>query len=125
MGLLVAGVVSPNLVWCHESDGRVSVEYDGGCSLLPVSQPTSDAMSLGIRSSDSCDSCVDVPIFIVGPNSKASQNEKPPSLPGATVALIESAPSQTPNLQPLISLSLDTYQINLTLSSVRSTILVI
>jgi hypothetical protein len=121
-GLLAIGVVSSSLVWCQESDGRVSIEYNRGCSKLPDSQATSDTLA---HSGESCNSCIDTPIFVVGPKSGPSQNETPLSLHGAAVALIESAPSQTSNVQSLIALSLHTYQTNLTLSSVRSTILII
>lgn len=124
-GLLAIGVVSSSLVWCHESDGRVSVEHIGRCwGYLSVSQPTSDDVSLSSHSSDSCDSCVDVRIFTFGPNS--SSPEALLSLHGAAVALIESAPSPISSLQALIASSLNAYQTNLALiSSVRSAVLLI
>lgn len=121
-GLLAIGVVSSALVWCQESDGRVSIEYGRDCSRLPAAQQTSDALS---RSDNSCPSCIDTPIFIVGPNSSPSLSETPSSLRGVAVVLIESAPSQISNAQSLTTFSLDTHQLNLTLSSVRSTILLI
>jgi hypothetical protein len=77
------------------------------------------------HSGESCYSCNDTPIFVVEPKSGPSGNETLLSLHGAAVALIESAPSRISNLQSLIALSLNTYQTNLTLSSVRSTILLI
>lgn len=121
-GLLAIGVVSSSLIWCQESDGSVSIEYGRDCSSLPASQTTSDALT---HSGESCYSCNDTPIFVVEPKSGLYQNDTPLSLYGTAVALIESVPSQISNLQSLIALSLNTYQTNLTLSSVRSTILVI
>lgn len=122
VGLLAIGVVSSALVWCQEADGRVNVEYGRDCSRLPDSQAASDALT---PSGESCNSCIDTPIFVVEPKSGPSQNETTLSLHGVAVALMESAPSQISNLQSLIALSLNTYQTNLTLSSVRSTILLI
>lgn len=131
VGLLIVGVVSPGFVWCYESDGRIAVEYGRECSSgrecsrLPHSEATSDTVTALTHSGESCNSCIDTPIFVVEAESGPSQSETPLSLHGAAVAPIESVPSQTSNLQPLIGLSLNTYQTNLTLSSVRSTILLI
>jgi hypothetical protein len=122
VGLLAIGVVSSALVWCQESDGRVSIEYNCDCSRLPDSRATSGACTY---SDESCNSCVDTPIFVAEPNSGPSQGETPLSLHGAAVAPIEYVPSQPSILQSLIALSLNTYQTKLTLSSVRSTILLI
>lgn len=120
--LLAIGVVSSALVWCQEADGRVNVEYGRDCSRLPDSQAPSDALA---PSGESCNSCIDTPIFVVEPRRGLSQDETLLSLHGVAVALIESAPSQISDLQSLVALSLVTHQINLTLSSVRSTILLI
>lgn len=123
-GLLAIGVVSSAWVWCQESDGRVNVEYGQNCSGLPDSRATGAATALS-QSGEGCNSCIDIPVFVLGPHSGLSQNVPPLSLHGAAVALIESAPFQPSDLQSLFALSLDTHQINLTLSSVRSTILLI
>lgn len=116
--------MSSALVWCYESNGSVSIEHRGRCSGLPVSQTTPGDEALIPRSVDSCDSCVDVAVFVLGPNRSPSNAHLSPD--GAAAALIESAPSPISSLQALIASSLNAYQTNLALiSSVRSTVLLI
>jgi len=70
--LLVAGVISPGLVWCHESDGRINVEF-GQCTAIPFPKSTSESSSFLGFFDGVCDSCVDTAVFTVGPSQDFSK----------------------------------------------------
>jgi hypothetical protein len=122
MGLLIVGVLSPGAVWCHESDGDVALEYGLGCSKDFHSQPMGAGATV-TRSDESCGCWVDAPVFTLGPTSGLSRYELSGSLLAVPIALIESASSQIFNVPSLKALLLNTYQTDLTLSTVRSTVL--
>lgn len=67
----VSAAVSPGLVWCHESDGRINLEFSGcGCG----SNPEAACRSLETLKSflAGCGSCVDEPVFVMGLNEDFS-----------------------------------------------------
>jgi len=121
--ILAAGVVSPGWVWCHAGDGHVALEYGGICSLLPICDPASDATCVKSDLADSSDGCVDEPIFSVEAIRGFAQDEV--SLISDAAFVSTYAPPLTSNSQSLVCLDQDIYQINSTLSSLRSTTLLI
>ncbi|MEW6110776.1 MAG: hypothetical protein AB1664_01490 [Thermodesulfobacteriota bacterium] len=121
--LLVTGVVSPNMIWCHESDGRINLEY-GHCMGVHGCDSASQSSSVTKSFEEVCDSCFDIPLFTVGPNQNYSH-----LLTGLIVEMVHIAPLYLPadesDMRPMAVPSgsfADTYRF---LPSVQSTVLLI
>jgi len=118
----MSGVVSPALVWCHESDGSFNVEL-GRCDNILPSHTTSDSSSFLKCVEPGCDSCEDADIFIVGPNQTPSYD--PASLIIQMAAIVTLHSLQDSDFLPVIEVSHAPDEINTSLHSIRSTVLLI
>ena len=65
VGLFVVGVVTPGVVYCHETDGSVNVEYGPWCVGPPASEPLLASPASPGLCGAACSSCLDIPIFNV------------------------------------------------------------
>jgi len=126
-GLLVSffmsGMVSPSLVWCHESNGTTNFEL-GGCTCANVlpSQAASEPFSLKSVDRD-FDSCFDTTIFIVGPNQTLSYY--PTNLITQTVGVVALHSPTDSNVPRALEVSPAPDEITPFLASIRSIVLLI
>lgn len=121
VSLFVSGVVSPALVWCHESDGGINVEL-GRCGNVLPSQAASESSFLK-SVEPGCDSCSDTAIFIVGPNQSLLYDPASPVVQMAAIVAFHSLTDS--DLLPVFEVSPALYEINPSLASIRSTVLLI
>ncbi len=71
--LILTSTVSPGMVWCHESDGSAKIAY-GPCSAIPIPESSTETSSFSGCVEAGCDSCVDTPIFTIGPTEDYSHH---------------------------------------------------
>ena len=122
--LLMAGVVSPGLVWCQERDGRVNVEY-GHCKAIHAPDSASQSASVANPVEVACaQPCYDTPLFTIGPNQDHSYDLAGLSVGMAGIALF-CLPTDDSGILPITSISSTSGQINPSLISIQSTVLLI
>jgi hypothetical protein len=118
----MSGVVSPALVWCHESDGSFNVEL-GRCENISPCHTVSGSLSFLKSVEPSCDSCKDSDIFIFGPNQAPSYD--PANLIIQTAAIVASHPLRDSVFLPVIEVRPALDEITPYFTSIRSTVLLI
>jgi len=115
--------VSPGLIWCQESDGRVNIEY-GHCKTIHVDS-TSQGASAMQGSREVCVSpCVDTPVFTVGPNQN-HLNELTRLIIEMAGVVLFSLPTDNLDVLPITVASSALDDINSSLTSIQSTVLLI
>lgn len=121
--ILLAGVVSPALVWCYDSNGRANVEF-GQCAPSPCSKSASEPSLWRHSHEPACDSCIDSPIFTVEPNQGCSC-----LLVGLVVEMAGTSPlylrTDSPDALPITAISHTSDEIHFSLPSIQSTVLLI
>ncbi len=118
----MAGVISPSLVWCQESDGRVNVEY-GHCKAIHTDSASQSA-SVANSSDMVCGPCIDTPLFTVGPNQNYSYHLAGLIVEMAGIALF-SLPTDNSDILPITAVSSASDDIKPSLLSIQSTVLLI
>lgn len=120
--LILTSTVSPGLVWCHESDGSTKIAY-GPCSAIPIPESSTEASSFSRCVEEGCDSCVDTPIFTIGPTEDYSHHLANLI---ANMASIEPYFSPTDSdILPVTAISFASNEINRSFASIRSSVLLI
>ena len=119
----MSGVVSPGMVWCYKSDGRIELGHGLGCSPMSVSESNLGSTFAQTSLNGFSGTCVDDALFRVGPNQSLPQYDR--SFVSGARFLSSDDPHLTSDPQLLICFSKDDYQISARLSSLRSTILLI
>jgi hypothetical protein len=123
VAFLVAGVISPHLVWCQESDGRVNVEY-GHCKAIHAPDSASQFASVATTCDSGCGPCFDTPLFTVGLNQNYSYHLAGLIVEMAGIALY-SLPTDNSDILPITAVSSGSDDINPSLLSIQSTVLLI
>ncbi len=118
----MSGAVSPALVWCHEIDGSFNVEL-GRCENISPCHTCSGSFPFLKSVEPSCDSCEDSDIFIFGPNQAPSYD--PASLIIQAAAIVAFHSLTYSDVLPLIKVSHPPDEINPSITSIRSTVLLI
>jgi hypothetical protein len=120
--LILTSTVSPGLVWCHESDGSAKIAY-GPCNAIPINESSTEASSLSGCVEAGCESCVDTPIFTIGPTEDYSHH-----LAELIANMASIAPCCSPaesEILPITAISFTSNEINRSLALVRSSVLII
>jgi len=120
--LILTSTVSPGMVWCHESDGSAKIAY-GPCSAIPIPKSSTETSSFSGCVEAGCDSCVDTPIFTIGPTEDYSHHLADLIANMAAIApyisLIDS------DILPVTPISFASNEINRSVASIRSSVLLI
>jgi hypothetical protein len=120
--LILTGTVSPGMVWCHESDGSAKIAY-GPCSAIPIPKSFTEASSFSRCVEAGCDSCVDTPVFTIGPTEDYSYQ-----LADLIANMAAISPFSSPtdsDILPVTAISFASNEIYRSLASIRSTVLLI
>jgi hypothetical protein len=120
--LILTSSVSPGMVWCHETDGSAKIAYSP-CSAIPIPKSSTETSSLSGCVEAGCESCVDTPIFTIGPTEDYSHHLADMI---ANMALIAPYISPTDSdVLPVTAISFASNEINRSLASIRSSVLLI
>ena len=120
--LILSSTVSPGMVWCHETDGSAKIAY-GPCSAIPIPKSSTETSSLSGCVEAGCDSCVDTPIFTIGPTEDYSHH-----LADLIANMASIAPYCLPtdsDILPVTAISFASNEINRSIASIRSSVLLI
>ena len=120
--LILTSTVSPGMVWCHESDGSAKIAY-GPCSAIPISESSTEASSFSGCVEAGCESCVDTPIFTIGPTEDYSHH-----LADLIANMAAIAPYCLPtdsDIPPVTAISFASNEIYRSMASIRSSVLLI
>lgn len=120
--LILTSTVSPGLVWCHETDGSAKIAY-GPCSAIPIPESSTEASSFSRCVEDGCDSCVDTPIFTIGPIVDYSQHLA--ELIASLAAMASYCSLTDSDILPVTAISFASNEINRSFASIRSSVLLI
>jgi hypothetical protein len=120
--LILTSTVSPGMVWCHETDGSAKIAYSA-CSAIPIPKSSAETSSLSGCVEAGCESCVDTPIFTIGPTEDYSRH-----LAGLIANMAVIAPYCTPtnsDILPVTAISLAPNEIDRSVAPIRSAVLLI
>jgi hypothetical protein len=120
--LILTSTVSPGMVWCHESDGSARIAY-GPCSAIPIPESSAEASSFSRCVEAGCESCVDTPIFTIGPTEDYSHH-----LADLIANMASVGPHCLPTDSDILSvtaISFASNEINPSLLSIQSTVILI
>jgi hypothetical protein len=120
--LILTSTVSPGMVWCHETDGSAKIAYSA-CSAIPIPKSSAETSSFSGCVEAGCDSCVDTPIFTIGPTEDYSHH-----LANLIANMGSIAPYFSPTVSdilPVTAISFASNEINRSLAPIRSSVLLI
>lgn len=120
--LILTSTVSPGLVWCHESDGSAKIAY-GPCSAIPIPESSNEASSFSRCVEEGCDSCVDTPIFTIGPIEDYSHHLA--ELIANMAAIAPYCSLTDSDILPVTAISFASNEIHRSFASIRSSVLLI
>ena len=120
--LILFSTVSPGMVWCHESDGSAKIAY-GPCSAIPVPTSSNETSSFSRCDEVGCDSCVDTPIFTIGPTEDYSHHLADLIANMAAIAPYISLTDS--DILPVTAISFASNEINRSVAPIRSSVLLI
>jgi len=120
--LILTSTVSPGMVWCHESDGSAKIAY-GPCSAIPIPKCSTEASSFSRCVEVGCDSCVDTPVFTIGPTEDYSHQLA--DLIANLAAISPFSSITDSDILPVTGISFASNEIYRSPASIRSTVLLI
>jgi hypothetical protein len=120
--LILTSTVSPGMVWCHETDGSAKIAY-GPCNEIPITKSWDETSSFSTCDEAGCESCVDTPIFTIGPTEDYSHH-----LADLIANMAVIAPYCSPtnsDILPVTAFSFASNDINRSVAPIRSSVLII